>query len=314
MRAVQIDGYGGIEVTKVRADAPKPAADEGQALIEVRAASLNVIDSSIRQGYLEQMLPLSFPVTLGGDFSGAVVELGQGVTEFKIGDEVYGQASVFLGGSGTLAEFAAAKAALTGYKPKSTSFPEAAALPLAGVSAIQALIEHMNLKAGQKILIHGGAGGIGTYAIQVAEYLGAYVATTASAKDMNYVKELGADEVIDYRSQVFEDLLHDYDAVLDTVGSAGDTYARSFKVLKKGGTLVSMLEQPNEELMAQYGVNAIAQFTQTTTARLAKLAELVDQGVVKVHIDKTFPLEQVTDAFSYRETGSPRGKVVVEIK
>jgi NADPH:quinone reductase-like Zn-dependent oxidoreductase len=314
MRAAQMDEYGGISVIKIRADAPKPAADEGQVLIEVRAASLNAIDSGIRQGYLQQMLPLSFPVTLGGDFSGVVAELGQGVSEFKIGDEVYGQASVFLGGSGTLAEFAAAKAVFTGYKPKSIIFPEAAALPLTGVSATQALIEHMDLKAGQKILVHGGAGGIGTYAIQIAKYLGAYVATTASAKDIDYVEELGADEVIDYKSQVFEDLLHDYDAVLDTVGSAGDTYARSFRVLKKGGTLVSMLEQPNEELMAQYGVNAIYQFTQPTTERLAKLAELVDQGVVKVYIDKTFPLEQISDAFSYRETGNPRGKVVVEIK
>lgn len=312
MRAAQINEYGGIEVLKVNTEAPKPTADEGQVLVEVHAASLNPIDSKIRQGYMQQMLPLTFPVTLGGDFAGVVVEIGEGVAGFQVGDEVYGDANRRFGGSGAFAEFAAATAAMMSYKPKSVGFAEAAALPLTGTSAIQALTEHMDIRSGQKILIHGGAGGIGTVAIQVAKYIGAYVTTTAAAADTDYVKELGADEVIDYKSQAFEDIVRDYDAVYDTVG--GDTYTRSFKVLKKGGIIVSMLEQPNEELMAQYGIKAIGQFTQPTTERLAKLAELVDQGVVKVHIDKTFPLEEIVDAFKYRETSSPRGKVVVQIK
>lgn len=312
MKAAQINEYGGIEVVKVSAKAPEPATDEGQVLVEVHSASLNPLDSAIRQGYMQQMLPLTFPITLGGDFAGVVVEVGESVAGFRIGDEVYGDANRRFGGSGSFAEFATATTAMTSYKPKSLNFTEAAALPLTGTSAVQALTEHIGLKSGQKILIHGGAGGIGTIAIQIAKHLGAYVTTTAAAKDTDYVKELGADEVIDYKSQAFEDVVHDYDAVYDTVGS--DTYIRSFKVLKKGGIIVSMLEQPNEALMEQYGVNAIGQFTQPTTKRLAKLAELIDQGVVKVHVDRIFPLEQVVDAFKYRETSSPRGKVVIEIR
>ena len=312
MRAAQINEYGDVEVIKVNTEAAKPTVGEGQVLVEVHAASLNPLDTAIRQGYMQQIMALAFPITLGGDFAGVVVEVGEGVSDFKVGDEIYGDANRRFGGSGSFAEFAAANADFTSYKPKNANFSEAAALPLTGTSAIQALTEHMDLKSGQKILIHGGAGGIGTIAIQIAKHIGAYVTTTAAAKDTDYVKDLGADEVIDYTSQAFEDIVHEYDAVYDTVGR--DTYMRSFKVLKKGGIIVSMLEQPNEELIAQYGVSAIGQFTQPTTKRLAKLAELVDQGVVKVHIDKVFPLEQIADAFSYRETSSPRGKVIVEIK
>jgi alcohol dehydrogenase len=164
---------------------------------------------------------------------------------------------------------------------------------------------------GQKILIHGGAGGIGSGAIQLAKHLGAHVATTASGDDFGYVKGLGADTVIDYKTQKFEEILHDLDAVFDTIG--GDTYVRSFNVLKKGGRLVSMLEQPRQDLMQEFGVEAFAQFTQVTTERLAKLAGLVDQGALKVHVDKTFPLSQVSAARLYLEKQSPRGKVVLKI-
>jgi NADPH:quinone reductase-like Zn-dependent oxidoreductase len=169
----------------------------------------------------------------------------------------------------------------------------------------------MSPSKGQKILIHGGAGGIGSFAIQLAKHLGAQVTVTASADEKQYVKELGADECIDYKTQSFEDLIKEYDAVFDTVG--GETYKKSFQVLKKGGIIVSMLEQPDSELMAQYGVKAIAQFTQVNNERLAKLAELVEAGVIKVHVDKIFSLAQTRDALAYLQSGHPKGKMVVQV-
>jgi len=161
-------------------------------------------------------------------------------------------------------------------------------------------------------LIHGGAGGIGTIAIQIAKHIGAYVATTATGEGLDYVKQLGADEVIDYKTQQFDELLHDYDAVFDTVG--GDTYDRSFKVLKQGGVIASMLAQPNQELMEQYGVTALHQMTKTSTESLNALTKLIEDGVVTIHVDKTYPLEQISEAFEARESGSVRGKIVVTIR
>ena len=249
---------------------------------------------------------------MGGDFSGVVTEVGEGVSGFKKSDEVYGYASILGGGSGSFAEFVSADAKVMALKPKNITHVEAGALPLTGVSAWQALVDHIGLSRGKKILIHGGAGGIGTIAIQLARHLGAYVATTASAKDLQHVKELGADEAIDYRNQSFENMLHDYDAVYDTVG--GETYVKSFRVLKRSGIIVSMVEQPNSELMEQYGVNAIGQFTQVSSERLSKLAELADKRVIKVHVDRTFPLEQAGEALAYLQNGHPRGKVVLKMK
>ena len=251
-------------------------------------------------------------MTLGGDFSGIVKKVGEGVSDFKNDDEVYGQASVLGGGSGSFAEFALANANTIAHKPKRVNYVEAAALPLAGVSALQGLVDHIRLSNRQKILIHGGAGGIGTFAIQIAKYLGAYVATTVSANDEEYVKKLGADEVINYKTQHFEDLLQDYDAVLDTVG--GDTYEKSFKILKKGGIIVSMLEQPRQDLIEKHGVKAIAEYAQVTNEQLSKLSELVDKGIIRVHIDKTLPLEQATEALTYLQTQHVKGKVVLKIK
>lgn len=311
MKAAQISGYGGNEVIKVN-NAPKPSPAPGQVLVEAYAAGVNPVDWKIREGYLQQMAPLKFPATLGGDFSGKVIETGQGVSEFKKGDDIYGTAIVLAGGSGSFAEFITANSAAIYAKPKGTSYVEAAALPLVGVSATQALMEHIRLSKGQKILIHGGAGGIGLIAIQLAKHLGTHVAATADTDDIKFVKDFGADEVIDYKTQRFEDVLSGYDAVFDTVG--GETYTRSFKVLKKSGIIVSMLEQPNQELMKQYGVTAISQFTQINTERLKKLAELVEKGAVKVHVDKTFPLEKAAEALEHLQKGHPRGKVVVAIK
>ena len=208
---------------------------------------------------------------------------------------------------------ALANADTIAHKPKTLSHEEAAGLPSVGVSAWQALVETIGLSKGQKILIHGGAGGIGSIAIQLAKHLGAYVATTVSTNDKEFVKEeLGADEVIDYKTQNFEDVLsHDYDAVFDTVG--GETYTRSFKVLKRGGIIVSMLEQPNQELMDRFGVKAIFQFTQVNRERLTKLAQWVDQNNIRVNIDRTFTLDETGKALDFQRDVHPRGKVVLEV-
>src|SRR5205823_11740212 len=184
-------------------------------------------------------------------------------------------------------------------KPKRLSHAEAAALPLVGVTAWRALAENIGLSKDKKILIHGGAGGIGSIAIQLAKNLGAYVATTVSANDKDFVQQLGADQVIDYNIQNFEDLLHDCDAVFDTVG--GETYKRSFKVLKKGGIIDSMLEQPNPQLMDHHGVKAIFQFTQADRERLTKVAKWIDQNNdIRVNIDRTFSLDEAADALDYQ--------------
>ena len=312
MKRAEIRKYGGSEVIEIKENAPKPPVPNGQLLVAVHAAGVNPIDWKVREGYMRQIIPLQFPATLGGDFSGVVAEIGEGVSGFKKGDEVYGYASILRGGSGSFAEFASADARATAGKPKNISHVEAAALPLVGVSAWQALVDHMGLSKGKKVLIHGGAGGIGAIAIQLAKHLGAYVATTASGRDIPYVKELGADEAIDYKSQAFEDLLQNYDAVYDTVG--GEVYTKSFKVLKKAGIIVSMSEQPRLEIMEHYGVKAIGQFTQVNSERLSKLTELVEKRIIKMNIEKTFSLEQAGEALTYLQKGHPRGKVVLKMK
>ena len=312
MKSAQITRYGNnsevIEINEVT----MPNLSAGKVLVNIKIAGINPIDWKIREGYMQQMIHLQFPSTLGMDFSGVIKQVGEDVSsDFKQGDEVYGQAGVTSGGSGAFSELALANATSIAHKPKRLSHIQAAALPLVGVSAWQALVEHIGLSKGQKILIHGGAGGIGSIAIQLAKNLGAHVATTTSSDDKQFVQDLGANEVIDYKTQTFEDLVHDYDAVFDTVG--GETYTRSFRVLRKGGIIVSMLEQQNLELMEQFGVKAVSQFTQVNRERLFKLAEWVDQNKVNVHIDKTFSLDEVGKALDYLRDIHPRGKIVLAI-
>jgi NADPH:quinone reductase-like Zn-dependent oxidoreductase len=312
MKSAQIKRYGGNEVVEINQSTPAPNdLSAGKVLVIVKAAGVNPADWKVREGYFQQMTPLQFPSTLGMDFSGVIEKVGEGVSDFKQGDEVYGDAAAIRGGSGAFAEMALANADTIAHKPRTLSHEEAAGLPLVGVSAWQALIETIGLSKGQKILIHGGAGGIGSIAIQLAKHLGAYVATTVSTNDKQFAKELGADEVIDYTTQTFEDILHDYDAVFDTVG--GETYTRSFKVLKRGGIIVSMLEQPNQELMERFGVKPVSQFTQVNHQRLTKLAQWVDQNNIRVNIDRTFPLDEGGKALDYQREVHPRGKVVLKV-
>ncbi|MBI4059353.1 NADP-dependent oxidoreductase [Candidatus Microgenomates bacterium] len=312
MKAVQYSQYGGVEVLEIRDNLPNPQLKKGQILVAVTAASLNPVDWKIRAGMLKNMVQLQFPVTIGGDFAGSVVGLDEGVDKFKVGDEVYGSALILAGGSGSLAEFASVGIANTALKPKTLDFAASAALPLVGTSTIQALEETIKLQSGQKILIHGGAGGIGHLAIQLAKVLGAYVATTASGDDLDFVKSLGADMVIDYKTQKFSEVIHDYDAVFDLVG--GEVANQSFAILKKGGMLVSMLGQPDQNLARKHQVTAMGQVTGISVNRLNRLTELVDSGKIKPHIDKVFPLDQAKEALTYQEQNNPRGKVVIKIK
>lgn len=311
MKAAQLKKYGGREAIEIT-DISKPTVTEGKILIEVQAAGVNPIDWKIRAGYMAKFMPLNLPSTLGWDFSGRVSEIGSGVIGIKRGDALFGQASVFAGGSGSFAEFALADPQKVGPKPQKVDDVHAGALATVGVSALQALTEDIQLQRGQKILIHGGTGGIGSIAIQLAKHLGASVATTASGKNISYAKEMGADVVIDYEKEKFDERLKEYDAVFDTVG--GETYTRSFKALKKGGMIVSMLEGPNEDLMKRHGVRAVSLALQMTTDRLSKLAQLVDEGLLKIDVEKSFPLDQAAEALSYLEEKHPRGKVVIKVR
>jgi alcohol dehydrogenase len=308
MKAAQIKNYGHADTIRV-ASAPKPKAGTGQVVLEVHASSINPIDALIREG---KFPGAELPMILGVDVAGIIDSVGEGASTFKGGDRVFGQASAVGGGSGAFAEFAIAPESMLGKMPQRASYTEAASVALTGVSALQALTEHINLTAGQKLLIQGGAGGIGSIAVQFAKYLGAHVATTVSGADVDFAKELGADLVIDYQTQKFEDVVRDFDAVFDTVG--GETAHRSYAALKRGGVLVSMIASVDEPMRQQYGVNAMMQSTKVTTDKLNALSKLIDDGVITVHVEKTYPLAEVSEAFNQKESGHVRGKIAIEVR
>lgn len=312
MKAVQIKKYGTVEVLEINHHIPKPVAGEDQVLVETYAASINPFDWKLRSGIFKDKIPLKLPVVLGGDFSGIVTNIGKNNTFYKPGDKVYGHATVLNGSSGAFAQFIAVNIKNLAIMPDNLGFPDAASLPLVGTCAIQAIEEHIRLKTGHKILIHGGAGGIGSVAIQLAKHKGAYVATTVGMNDGEFVKNLGADKVIIYQNQVFEEILKDYDAVYDTVG--GDITSKSLTVLKKGGILVSTAGQPDQNLANKFGVTAIGQNTKTTTESLKLLSMRVNEGVIVPVVNIIFPLEQIREAFTYKETNHARGKVVINMK
>lgn len=312
MKAIRLHEYGGYENLKLEDNVPEPVAGEGQALVDIYSSSINPFDTFVIKGYMKDVKPVVLPFTPGGDFSGVVLNVGPGVGNFKVGDEVYGTAIVFSGGTGAYADRALVNVKRMALKPRVLGFEDAASMPLVGVSAIQALMENIKLQKGQKVLIHGGAGGIGTVAIQLAKHIGAYVATTVSVDDIEFVKSLGADQALDYRSEKFEEKLKDFDAVYDTIG--GEVMEKSFKVLKKGGVLTSMKGAPDTELANQYGVTGIATNTSNNTDRLNILTQLIDQKVITPQVEKIFPLEQSEAAFVYKEQSHPRGKVVIKVK
>jgi len=307
MKAAVIREYGAaIEIS----DVPQPALLADSVLIEVHAASVNPVDGIVQAGYLKEMMPITFPFTMGFDVSGIVVEVGDQVSKFKKGDEVFSRPNGMQ--AGTIAEYAVIKEEELAIKPSNISHQEAASIPLVGLTAWQAMVTKGNLQKGQKILIHAGSGGVGTLAIQMAKHLGAEVATTTSAVNAEMVKNLGADVVIDYKTQKFEEELSDYDLVFDMMG--GEIMEKSFKILKKGGCLVSIKGEDSKGLAKQYGVRFEAFFMWPSGEMLSQLAQLISDGALKPVIDRTFLIDQVQEAYGYLQGGRAKGKIVIQVK
>jgi 2-desacetyl-2-hydroxyethyl bacteriochlorophyllide A dehydrogenase len=304
MRAVAYQNYNSnIEIIEVA----KPKLQDKSVLVEVHAAGINPIDNILHAGYLQQMLELSFPHIMGYDVSGIVVEVGKDVRSVKVGDEVFARPNQE--DAGSIAEFARIHEIELAIKPKNISHIDAASVPLAGLTAWQALVTKGNINRGDKVLIHAGSGGVGTLAIQIAKYFGAEVTTTTSSKNKDLVKSLGADLVIDYTTQSFENELSNYDLVIDAIG--GDTLTKSFKVLKKGGRLVSIKGQDTENLAKEYGVNFEWFFMSPDGEMLTEIASLISQGTIKTVIDSTYSMKQAPEAFELLAKGRAKGKIVI---
>jgi NADPH:quinone reductase-like Zn-dependent oxidoreductase len=308
MKAVRIHEYGGPEVLRYE-DAPRPEPAAGDVLIRVHAAAVNPVDRAIRQGFFKERLKYTLPFIPGWDVSGVVEALGSGVSRLKPGDAVYGRTD--LAREGSYAEYMAARESEIALKPKSIDHVTAAAIPLAGLTAWQALFDNAQLAAGQTVLIHGAAGGVGHFAVQFAKIKGARVIATGSQRNHEFLRSLGADQVIDYNTTRFEDVVHDVDVVLDTI--TGDTADRSYQVIKKGGIYVSVLRPPSPEKAAAHGVRTGHTFVQANVAQLDEIAKLVDSGKCKAAIEKVFPLAEAGTAHDLNATGHTRGKIVLRV-
>ena len=291
------------------ADIDPPALRDDSVLIAVHAASVNPIDYILKSGAMKDDMPLTFPHVMGYDVSGEITQVGADVSGFKVGDAVFARANQE--DAGAIAQTARLKADDTALKPDNISHEEAASVPLAGLTAWQALMTKAGLKSGDKVLIHAGSGGVGTLAIQIAKHFGAHVATTCRPRNADLVRDLGADVVIDYHSQAFDEELSDYDIVFDMLG--GDTLKRSFKVLKKGGTLVSIKGQDTDNLAEQHGVRFEWFFMEPDGAMLADLAKLLEDGIVRPIVDRVYPMSETPDAYAALKDGHAVGKIVVAI-
>lgn len=307
MLAVRIHEFGGRDVLKVE-QVPRPTPGTGEMLLRVHAAGVNPVDWKVRQAG-GRMLNAKLPFTLGYDVSGVVEEMGEGLSQFKVGDEVFAYLSLSRGGG--YAEYAIVKFDEAARKPKNVSHVEAAGVPLAALTAWQALFDTADLKQGQTALIHAGAGGVGVFAVQLAKWKGARVIATASKENHNFLKQLGVDEVIDYKSQKFADVVKDVDVVLDSVG--GQTTGDSVKVLKKGGILVSIVGPPPRKLADDAGVRAAAILVKPSADQLAQIAKLVEGGTIKPVVGHEFSLKDVAKAHEQSETGHTRGKIVLRV-
>jgi NADPH:quinone reductase-like Zn-dependent oxidoreductase len=303
MKAVRIHAFGGPDVLKLEeVPIPKPQPDE--ILVRVHAAGINPVDWKIREGHLGGG---RLPQFMGSDFSGVVELAGSAVRDFRAEDAVFGTVT---DDSGSYAEYALANVLQVARKPASLDHVHAAALPMASLTAWQALVDHAHLQTDQTVLIHGAAGGVGSFAVQFAAYKGAHVIGTASVQNQNYLKELGADEVIDYRSTPFEDVVSDADVVFDTQG--GQTQERSWKVLKRGGILISIVQPPDENRAKELGVRAMFMRSDANRGdQLARIADLVASGQVKVNVDRALPLEEARKAQELSQSGHVHGKVVL---
>ena len=310
MKAVVIEAYGGVSELKEKV-VEKPVLLDNQVLVEVKAAAVNPIDWKLREGFLQDRYDFDFPIILGWDVAGVVTDIGKHVQDFQIGDRVFARPE--LTRYGTYAEFTVVDEVLLARIPDNISFEQAASVPLAGLTAYQALFDLLEIMEGQKVLIHAGAGGVGTYAIQLAKLKGAYVATTASKKNHGYLTSLGADQCIDYQSDAFEDILNNYDAVLDTVG--GKTLSNSMKVLRKGGKVVSIVEPPSEQEAQRYKVREQFHWLIPRGDQLQELASLLEQGRLKPAQLETFPFSErgIRNAQELSESGHTKGKIVIKM-
>ncbi|WP_137111193.1 NADP-dependent oxidoreductase [Rhodobacter sp. SY28-1] len=332
MKAFVVDKYKKKGALRL-ADMPDPQVGENDVLVRIQATAINLLDSKIRDGEFKLFLPYRPPFILGHDLAGTIEKIGANVRGFKVGDEVYARPRDHR--SGTFAEFIAVDQADVALKPASLTMEEAASIPLVGLTAWQALVEVGKVKPGQKVFIQAGSGGVGTIAIQLAKHLGAVVATTTSAANIELVKSLGADVVIDYKTQDFEQLLSGYDLVLNSQDAG--TLAKSLKILKPGGLVVSISGPPSPAFARDLKLNLFLRFVirmlsrgvrkqarllrvgyaflfmRAEGAQLAQIAKLIDAGVIRPVVDKVFPFAQTAEALAYVETGRAKGKVVITV-
>lgn len=333
MKAFSVERYGKHHKLKA-VDIPDPELREDEVLIEVHAAGVNLLDSKIRSGEFKLILPYRTPFVLGHDVAGVVTRVGRRVTRFKAGDEVYSRPDDFR--IGTFAEYVAVKQDSVALKPKNLTMEEAASVPLVGLTAWQALVEVARLQKGQKVFIQAGSGGVGTFAIQLAKYLGATVATTTGSANVGWVKELGADTVIDYRKDDFEKIIHDYDLVLNS--QDGKTLAKSVNVLKPGGRVISISGPPDLAFaesvrgpwflklatrILSYGIRKQAKarkvlysflFMRAEGGQLAQITPLIESGAIHAVVDRVFPFSATNEALAYVESGRAKGKVVIKVR
>ncbi|MBX0357966.1 NADP-dependent oxidoreductase [Halobacillus sp. Nhm2S1] len=311
MKAIVIEQYGDRNQL-IEKDVERPVPSESQVIVELHATSINPIDWKLREGYLKEMLDFDFPIILGWDAAGIVAEVGSAVQNFKVGDRVFARPDTTR--FGTYAEYTAVDEHLLAHLPENVSFEEAAAVPLAGLTAWQCLVDFSDIKEGDHVLIHAGSGGVGHYAIQIAKQKGAYVAATASGKNQEWVEKLGVDRFINYKEEDFSEILSDYDIVLDTLG--GEIQEKSFSVLKEGGRLPSIVQPPDEDLAAKHGIKAGFVWLEPSGEKLEKLASMMESGNLVSVIGHRFDLseEGLKEAHSVSETHHAKGKIVINIK
>lgn len=306
MKIVRMYDYGGPEVLKLE-EAQVPNLGPNEVLVQVKAAGINPLDWKIREGFIKGLMPL--PCVLGCDIAGIIEEVDSDVTHFKKGDEIFAMADMSRGGG--YAEYITLNAALIAHKPNNLNFEEAAAVPLASLTAWQALFDEAQLQAGQKVLIQAASGGVGSFAVQLAKAKGVYVVGTTSTKHIECVKNLGADEVIDYTQTDFSAHYHDFDVVLDTIGN--DVQERSLKCLRKGGILVTLVALTTAEMAERYQVRAIRTIVNPNGERLALIAQMIEDGQLKPVIDRILTLKEVQDAHILSQAGHAKGKIVLRV-
>ena len=304
MKAIRIHSYGTSEQMKLE-ETPRPAIRGDEVLVKIRAAGVNPVDWKIREGYLKEVVRASFPLTLGQDFAGDVVEVGKDVHDFKTGDKVFGFAT------GAYAEYATIPAKDLARMPLSTDYATAASIPTAGLTAYQMIFDVIKAGKGLRILIHGGAGGVGSFAVQLARSREARVYATASGQDAPYLKSLGVEEVLDYRSERFEQKLKDLDAVVDLIG--GETLTRSYQTLKSGGIIVSTVATPDPAELGKRQLRGQQFLMKRNASQLADLANMVDLGVVKPKLSQVLPLADAPKAHDLSQKGKTKGKIVLQV-